>query len=270
MQGNIVFLGAGGTGISNLLGILREIGYKNLIGIDAQESQITNQLKSKGIKIYPHGKYQIKSDDALIYSSATKDAQELKDAYRLKEQEHKTLLIWDYFTFLGEMSKLFKTIGITGTNGKSTSTSMAVVTAKKVLDHFGIGIVGALVPDLGNQSYWINEQEKSDLFSLFNYLFTGKKLNYDLVKKYYFIIESCEYQRHFLHIKMDYSIITSLELDHTDYYKDWEDYQSAFVQMLDQTKEKCFILDNLASEVVKKHEKIQIVPELSFDFKHIR
>ena len=90
------------------------------------------------------------------------------------------------------------------------------------------------------------------------------------MKKYYFIIESCEYQRHFLHIKMDYSIITSLELDHTDYYKDWEDYQSAFVQMLDQTKEKCFILDNLASEVVKKHEKIQIVPELSFDFKHIR
>ncbi|MBQ7074342.1 hypothetical protein IJM86_04760 [bacterium] len=91
-----------------------------------------------------------------------------------------------------------------------------------------------------------------------------------MVKKYYFIIESCEYQRHFLHIKMDYAIITSLELDHTDYYKDWEDYQSAFLQMLENVKEKCFVLENLASEKVKSHEKIEIVPELHFDFKNIR
>ena len=69
---------------------------------------------------------------------------------------------------------------------------------------------------------------------------------------------------------MDYAIITSLELDHTDYYKDWEDYQSAFLQMLENVKENCFVLENLASEKVKSYEKIEIVPELSFDFKNIR
>jgi UDP-N-acetylmuramate-alanine ligase len=65
-----------------------------------------------------------------------KDSPELQEAYRLKEENHKPLLIRDYFTFLGEMSKLFKTIGITGTNGKSSSTSMMVVTATKVLENF--------------------------------------------------------------------------------------------------------------------------------------
>lgn len=270
MQGNIVFLWAWWTWLSNLVGILHEIGYKNLIGIDDHESQITNQLKSKWIKIYSHWQYQIQPDDAIIYSSAMKDSPELQEAYRLKEENHKPLLIRDYFTFLGEMSKLFKTIGITGTNGKSSSTSMMVVTATKVLEDFWIGIVGALVPDLWNQSYWINQEAKSDFKNLFDYLFTWRKLNYDLVKKYYFIIEACEYLRHFLHLKMDYAIITSLELDHTDYYKDWEDYQSAFLQMLENVKENCFVLENLASEKVKSYEKIEIVPELSFDFKNIR
>jgi UDP-N-acetylmuramate-alanine ligase len=54
MHGNIVFVGAGGAGLSNLVGILRDLGFHNLIGIDAQPSQITEQLAQKGIQIFSH------------------------------------------------------------------------------------------------------------------------------------------------------------------------------------------------------------------------
>jgi UDP-N-acetylmuramate-alanine ligase len=57
------------------------------------------------------------------------------------------LRIRDYFEFLGEISKYFKTIAFTGTNGKSSSSAMGIFVAKNVLAEFGLGIVGALVPD---------------------------------------------------------------------------------------------------------------------------
>ncbi|NOZ43680.1 MAG: hypothetical protein GXP45_00640 [bacterium] len=49
---------------------------------------------------------------------------------------------------MGEVSKYFRTIGVIGTNGKSSTTALALVTAKDLLPEFGLGIVGALVPDL--------------------------------------------------------------------------------------------------------------------------
>ncbi|MDR2415188.1 MAG: Mur ligase domain-containing protein [Candidatus Peribacteria bacterium] len=51
---HIVCVGAGGTGLSNIAGILRDIGFQNIIGIDEQPSQITQQLQKKGIPIFPH------------------------------------------------------------------------------------------------------------------------------------------------------------------------------------------------------------------------
>ena len=83
----------------------------------------------------------------MIYTSAAEESIEVQTAKQLKKAEHTPLLIWDYFEFLGEMSKYFKTIGFTGTNGKSSSSALAIFTAKHVLPDFGIGIVGALVPD---------------------------------------------------------------------------------------------------------------------------
>ncbi|MBR2158027.1 hypothetical protein IJ913_01135 [bacterium] len=84
---------------------------------------------------------------------------------------------------------------------------------------------------------------------LFDYIFTGKRLPYELVKKYYFFLEACEYKRHFLHLDLEYLLITNLELDHTDYYKDWEDYRSAFLQINQNTKKLTFVLENKGNTV---------------------
>ena len=55
----------------------------------------------------------------------------------------------------------------------------------------------------------------------------------------YFVLESCEYKRHFLAYYPQYAIITNIELDHVDYYKDMEDYRSAFETFANQVKKRC-------------------------------
>ena len=124
MQWNIVFVWAGWAWLSNLVWILWDLWFHNLIWIDEQESQITQQLSEKWIHIFKHWKYQVKPDDAIIYSAATKESPEVLKAFELKKTEHKPFLIWDYFQFLGEMTKYFKSIWFTGTNGKSSSSAM--------------------------------------------------------------------------------------------------------------------------------------------------
>ncbi|MDR0282955.1 MAG: hypothetical protein LBI53_06865 [Candidatus Peribacteria bacterium] len=95
-------------------------------------------------------------------------------------------------------------------------------------------------------------------------------MNYDLVKKYYFLLEACEYERHFLNLDLEYAIITNLELEHTDYFKDWHDYESAFGELVDKVKEKVFVLPTLASKKLLQHPKMEIVEKQYFDFTYLR
>jgi UDP-N-acetylmuramate--alanine ligase len=83
-------------------------------------------------------------------------------------------------------------------------------------------------------------------------------------------LEACEYQRHFLTLDIDEAIITSLELEHTDYFKDWEDYQSAFLELIEKLKGHAYVLPSLNSEKILNHEKTVIIPPQVFDFQHIR
>lgn len=86
MLWNIVFVGAGGSWLSNLVWILWDLGFYNLIWIDEQESQITQQLQERWVQIFKHWKYQVKPDDAVIYSAATKESPEVLKAFELKSR----------------------------------------------------------------------------------------------------------------------------------------------------------------------------------------
>ncbi|MFA5747737.1 MAG: cyanophycin synthetase [Candidatus Absconditabacterales bacterium] len=243
---HIVLVGAGGTGMSGVAGLLYDLGFQNLICIDGVQSQLTDKLKEKGLKvIIGHGNYKVQQDDKIIYSEATVESIEVKTAREIAKKIKRPAFLMNYFQFLGEISKYFVTVGFAGTNGKSSSSAMAIYTANKVLPNFGLGILGALVPDFANQSYIFNKNFQSDLKNIFDFIFTGKGLNYENIKKHLFLVEACEYKRHFLHLDLDYAIITSLELDHTDYYKDQKDYDSAFVQLINKVKQNIFVPDNL-------------------------
>jgi UDP-N-acetylmuramate-alanine ligase len=81
------------------------------------------------------------------------------------------------------------------------------------------------------------------------------------------VVEACEYKRHFLYLDLDYSIITNIELDHTDYYKDLKDYKSAFTQLISKVKNKVFVLEDRYDKILKitkEKEKITKVKKSRF------
>lgn len=77
----------------------------------------------------------------VIYSAATQESSEVQTAKELVRCYENKMIVCNYFEFLGEISKYFISIGIAGTNGKSSTTSLAITTAKKVLPSLGLGIL---------------------------------------------------------------------------------------------------------------------------------
>lgn len=277
---NIVLIWAWWTWMSWVAWILFDLWFKNIICIDWFKSQLTDKLKEKWIRtIIWHWKYTINLDDIIIYSEAVHDCIEIQEAKKLFKSKDKILRLRNYFQFLGEISKYFQTVWISWTNGKSSTTSMAIYTINKLNPKFWLWILWALVPQFNNNSYLINNKNKArltsvrtDLKNIFDYIIIWKNLDYKNVKKYLFIVEACEYKRHFLHLDLDYSIITNIELDHTDYYKDIKDYQSAFTESIKKTKQKVFVLDNRydkISKITKDKEKIVKTKKTKIWFKYI-
>lgn len=266
----IILVWAGGTWMSAIAGILHKLNFKNLVCIDANQSQITDNLQNMWIDVIIwHGKYKIHEWDAVIYSEAVAESPEVLQAKQIAESYSKAMLVMNYFQFLGEISKYFVTVGFTWTNGKSSCTSLAIYSASKCLPGFWLGIVWALVGDFDNKNYLVNEKYKEDINQIFEFIFNGKKLPYDLVKKYLFVVEACEYKRHFLHLDLDYACISSLELDHTDYYKDWSDYVSAFTHLIRNVRKNVFVAENLKNISEIQDEKNIYVKTDSFYLKYI-
>jgi UDP-N-acetylmuramate-alanine ligase len=142
------------------------------------------------------------------------------------------------------------------------------------------------VPELDNNSYYINPKYQKDIRMIFDYMFSRRRqiisnqillnpqiessgiLSSNLLKSLYFFVEACEYKRHFLHLDLDYAAITSLELDHTDYYKDMKDYTLAFKQFSSKVKNQIFIPKGLQTSSFKLQAKEVSIKKLPF--KHIR
>lgn len=266
----IILVWAGGTGMSAVAGILHKLNFKNLVCIDSNQSQITDNLQNMWIDVIIwHGKYKIHEWDAVIYSEAVVESIEVVDAKNIARSYSKAMLVMNYFQFLGEISKYFVTVGFTWTNGKSSCTSLAIYSASKCFPWFWLGIVWALVGDFDNKNYLVNEKHVSDIAQIFEFILSGKKLPYNLVKKYLFIVEACEYKRHFLHLDLDYACISSLELDHTDYYKDWSDYISAFNQLIYGVRKNVFVAESLENVPEIKNEKNIYVKSESFYLKYL-
>jgi UDP-N-acetylmuramate--alanine ligase len=244
---NILLIWAWWTWISSLWFLLTELWYTNIIWVDSTESQITNALQSAGVKvILGHGQYEVQQWDLVIFSDAAPHAPEVMQARDLVQQEIK----WarnplSYFQFLGEISKQFETISIAGTHGKSTTSAMLTYTMSRSDPSFWLGILGALVPQLNNTNYRLNPSIKSDIATIFDFIITGnyKVRDESLRKKYRFVIEADEFNRHFLYLDTDYAIILNAELDHSDIYPNEQVYMDTFIEFTHKVKKKIFVLE---------------------------
>ena len=197
----IHFIGIGGIGLSAIARLMKEKG-KEVSGSDLSPSLMTDKLEKLGVKIQiGQSEENISQDiDLIIYTTAiSKDNSELKKARELKI---KTIT---YPESLGLIFNDKYGIAVCGTHGKSSVSAMAGL----LLDDAKLDpsiIVGSIVP-----RYESN-------------LRTGKSK--------YFIAEACEYERAFLSLYPKIIILNNIELDHTDYYKNIDDFKSAFKEFI--------------------------------------
>ncbi len=91
-----------------------------------------------------------------------------------------------------------------------------------------------------------------------------------IMKKYLFVVEADEYNRHFLHLDPDYAIITNIELDHADIYGDEATYFEAFHRFARKVKRKIWMLDGAKGvEQIKEHPQLSIITKQTFPFTHL-
>jgi UDP-N-acetylmuramate--alanine ligase len=224
----IHFVGIGGIGMSGIAEILLDQGFA-VSGSDKAFSEVTERLMKLGADIKEgHLAGHVGSDvDALVYSSAVAlDNPEVVEAQRRK------IPVIRRAEMLAEMMRLKYGIGIAGTHGKTTTTSMVSL----ILMEGGLDptvIVGGKLSGLGGTNARLGRGE-------------------------FIVVEADEFDRSFLSITPTIAILTTLETDHLDCYRDLEDIKSAFIQFAGKVPFYGFVVICLDEPALQ-----DIMPQLS-------
>lgn len=197
------FIGIKGTGMSALANLLHDAKH-HVMGCDTENYVFTEvELLEKNIEIVPFGSQNITKDMVVIVGNSFGEDHE--DVQFAKAQG---ATLYTYPKFLGEYIENYVSVAISGSHGKTTTTSMiadmlrhTVPTAHLIGDGRGQSDPGANI----------------------------------------IAVEACEYKRHFIDYKADYSIITNLEWDHVDYFTTPEMYLQAFEDFANQTRKAVLI-----------------------------
>lgn len=184
------FIGIKGAGMSSLAIIMKQLGY-DVKGSDLGKHFFTEVgLSENNIEFTEYNENNINEGMTIVRGlSITKENPEYSKALELG------LEIIDYNEMVGILTRKFKTICVAGCHGKTTTTSMIAHVFNK------INGINYLVGDGTGCANKDNEM---------------------------FVLESCEYQRHFLSYLPYYAIILNIDLDHVDYFKDIDDVINAY------------------------------------------
>ena len=195
------FIGIKGTGMASLAIMLHDIGHE-VLGSDQEKHFFTeDELVKRNIKILPFDENNIKEEYTVIIGNAfLEDFPEVIRARKLCK-------CYRYHEFLGELMKDYTTVSIAGSHGKTTTTTIA----KTVLSEFK------------KTAYLIGDGEG----------FLQKDSEY-------LCVESDEFRRHFISYHPEYAIITNIEIDHVDYFKDEIDYFNSYQEFVDNVKKAIF------------------------------
>lgn len=193
------FIGIKGSGMSALAQIMKKLGFK-VQGSDVEKHFFTQiELDKLGVKILPFNKDNI-NENLIIVRGTTFNEDNNEEVKRAKELN---LKIYDYPEMLGELTRKFETIAICGTHGKTTTTG--------ILSHVLNNTIGC--------NYLIGDGTGD----------ANKNNNK-------FVIEACEYKQHFLNYFPIYTVITNIDLDHVDFYKNIDEIIATFSKFVEQTK----------------------------------
>ena len=209
------FIGIGGIGMSGLAQIMNNMGF-TVQGSDLHRNKNTERLTKKGIKVYfDHHKKNLNKTTMVVISSAIK-----KNNEELMSAKYKKLPVFKRGEMLANIVALKKNIVVTGSHGKTTTTSLV----SNILVEAGLDptvINGGVINSLKN--------------------------NAQLGKGEWAVIESDESDGSFLKLPITYSIVTNMDKEHLDYYGSFEKLKKSFSIFIEKTPSfgKSFIcIDN--------------------------
>lgn len=192
------FIGIKGSGMSALANILHDEGYQ-VQGSDVDTYFFTQTgLEMNDIPILPFNESNIKENMSVILGNAFSD--DHPEAVRAKELG---LEVSRYNHFLGDFIEQYTSIGVSGAHGKTSTT----------------GLLAHVLSGLDKTSYLI-----------------GDGTGCGVENARYFALEADEYRSHFLTYKPDYGIITNIDFDHPDYFKDLDHVMQLFGEYANQVK----------------------------------
>ena len=197
------FIGIKGSGMSSLAMLVKDKGY-DVIGSDVDEYIFTEvELKKKGIKILNFNKDNFNREDIVVigHKFINSDNEEVLKAKRENEW-------YEYNDFLSNFIKKYYSIAVSGSHGKTTTTSLIMHVLSEI-DECGYLI--------GDGTSHISELS------------------------HYFVFEACEQKEHFLKYHSDVVLINNIDYDHVDYFKTEEDYIKAFYKFSKLAKKKLIV-----------------------------
>jgi UDP-N-acetylmuramate--alanine ligase len=188
--------------MSGIAEVLLNLGYK-VTGSDVRSTPITDRLERCGATVYArHAAENIKSAHVVVTSSAVRaDNPEIQEAQRRK------IPVIARAEMLAELARLKYSVAVAGTHGKTTTTSMIAT----ILDRAGVDptvVVGGLLNTIGS--------------------------NARLGKGDFIVLEADESDRSFLLLSPTIAVVTNIEADHLDHYRDLDDIQSAFLSFINK------------------------------------
>ena len=211
---HIHFIGIGGISMSGFAELLHSLGF-TISGSDQNETKITTHLESLGINvIYGQRKENITSDiDLIVYTAAIS-----KDNEEYIASVESGIPMMDRAEMVGQVMTNYKrAIAVSGTHGKTTTTSMISQIFLAAEADPTISVGGILKAINGN-------------------LRIGKSEN--------FITEACEYTNSFLKFHPTISLILNIEEDHMDFFKDLADIRSSFKKFTNLLPEDGLLIIN--------------------------
>lgn len=217
----IHFIGIGGVSMSGLAEILIKEGYK-VSGSDMNDSLVIERLRNLGAEIYiGHSRENIKDVDLIIYTDAIS-----QDNEELIEAKNRGIETVDRATFLGEMMKNYKnSIAVSGTHGKTTTTSMIAT----ILHNSSLNptiLLGGHLDDIGG--------------------------NVKIGDRDILLTEACEYKGNILKFYPNIAVILNMEEDHLDYFKDINHIVDTFIQYSKNISQKGNLVINVDDENASK------------------
>ncbi len=211
---HIHFIGVGGIGTSALAQYYLAKG--NIVsGSDADSSDITNALATKGITVQiGHKVENVRGADMVIHPSPAVG----KGNIEYDSAKHDKIPTISYAQAVGEITKGYTTIAISGSHGKSTTTAMIA----RIMIEAGLDptvIVGTKMYELGGN-------------------------NFRMGKSQYMVLEADDFNRHFHNYFPAITVITNIDKEHLDIYKDLDGVKQAFGQFITNTKPGGTIIAN--------------------------